>query len=64
MTDICHDSNVEIEPKDIEECHRLPVSRYSRVSNKRVIVKFVNRKHPEAMLKNKKSISIIKILPI
>ena len=35
----------------------LPVSRYSRDSNKGVIVKFVNRKHPEAMLRNKKSIS-------
>ena len=54
---ICHDSDVEIEPKDIDGCHRLPASRYSRDSNKRVIVKFVNRKHPEAMLRNKKSIS-------
>ena len=36
--------------------HRLPVSRYSQDSNKRVIVKF-NRKYPEALLKNKKSIS-------
>ena len=57
VIDICHDSDVEIEPKDIEGCHRLPVSRYSRDSNKRVIVKFINRKHPEAMLRNKKSIS-------
>ena len=57
VIDICHDSDVEIEPKDIEGCHRLPVSRYSRDSNKSVIVKFVNRKHPEAMLRNKRSIS-------
>ena len=57
VIDICHDSDMEIEPKDIERCHRLPVSRYSRDSNKRVIVKFVNRKHPEAMLRNKRSIS-------
>ena len=57
VIDICHDSDVEIEPKDIEGCHRLPASRYSRDSNKRVIVKFVNRKHPEAMLRNKRSIS-------
>ena len=47
------DSDLEIEPKDIEDCHRLPISRYSRDSNKRVIVKFVNRKHPEALLRNK-----------
>ena len=30
VIDICHDSDVEIEPKDIEGCHRLPVSRSSR----------------------------------
>ena len=57
LIDICHDSNVEIEPEDIEGCHHLPVYRYSRDSNKRVTVKFINRKHPEAMLRNKKSIS-------
>ena len=57
VIDICHDSDLEIEPKDIEGCHRLPASRYSRDSNKRVIVKFINRKHPEAMLRNKRSIS-------
>ena len=27
VVDICHDSSLEIEPKDIEGCHRLPVSR-------------------------------------
>ena len=48
---------MKIEPKDTEGCHRLPVFRYSRDSNKRVIVKFVNRKHPEATLRNKRSIS-------
>ena len=57
MIDIFHNSDVQIKPKDIGGCHRLPVSRYSRDSNKRVIVKFVNTKHPEAMVRNKKSIS-------
>ena len=57
VTDIRHNSDLEIKPKDIKECYRLPASRYSRDSNKRVIVKFVNRKHPEAILRNKKSIS-------
>ena len=57
VVDTCHDSGLEIEPKDIEGCHRLPVSRYSRDSNKRVIIKFVNRKHPETLLRNKKTIS-------
>ena len=27
IVDICHDSGLEIEPKDIKGCHRLPVSR-------------------------------------
>ena len=57
MIDICHDSGLEIEPKDIEGYHRFSVSRYSRDSNKRVIVKFVNRKYPEVLLRNKKSIN-------
>ena len=57
MIDICHDLDLEIDPKDIEGCHCLLASRYSRDSNKIVIVKFINRKHPEAMLRNKKSIS-------
>ena len=56
LIDMCHNSGLEIDPKNIEGCHRLPVSRYSRDSNKRVIVKFVNRKHPEALLRSKKSI--------
>ena len=55
--DICHNSDLEIGPKDIEGSHRLQASRYSRDSNKRVIVKFVNRKQPEAMLRNQTSIS-------
>ena len=42
---ICRDSAVEIDPKDIEACHRLPLSRNSIGQDKRVIVKFVNRKH-------------------
>ena len=54
---ICRDSGVEIEPKDIEGCHRLPLSRNSRGQDKRVIVKFVNRKHSEALLRDKKRIS-------
>ena len=41
LTDICYDS----------------VSGVGRDSNKRVIINFVNRKYPEALLRNKKSIS-------
>ena len=54
---ICRDSGVEIDPKDIEGCRRLPLSRNSRWQDKRVIVKFVNRKHLEALLRDKKPIS-------
>ena len=45
-----------MDPKDIEGCHRLPLSRNSRGQDKKVIVKFVNRKHSEALLKDKKRI--------
>ena len=38
VMDICHNSDLEIEPKDIEGSHRLQASRYSRDPNKRVIV--------------------------
>ena len=54
VIDNCHDSCLEIEPKDIEGYHRLPISRYSRDSNK-IYSKIVNRKHPEALLRNKNS---------
>ena len=54
---ICEDSGVEIDPKDIEGCHRRPLSRYSTEQDKRVIVKFVNWKLSEALLRDKKRIS-------
>ena len=50
---ICKDSGVEIDPEDIEGCHRLPLSRNSKGQDKRVIVKFVNQKHSEALLRDK-----------
>ena len=54
---ICKDSDINISSKDIESCHRLPLGRNSTNSTKRVIVKFVNRKHSEAMLQRKKDIN-------
>ena len=53
MIEIYHDSGFEIEPKGIEGCHRLQVFRYSADSNKRVTIKFVNRKHADALLRKK-----------
>ena len=41
-------------PYDIEACHRLPSGRVNTNNSKRVIVKFVNRKHSEGMLRLKK----------
>ena len=38
-------------------CHRLPLSRNSVDHDKRVIVKFFNRKNKVALLKDKKQIS-------
>ena len=54
---ICRDSGVEIDPKDIKCYHRLPLSRNSKGQDERMIVKFVNRKHSEALLRDKKRIS-------
>ena len=42
---------------DIEGCHRLPLGRNATNTTKCAIVKFVNRKHSEAMLQRKKDIS-------
>ena len=30
LIDICHDSGLEVEPKDIKGYHRLPASRYRK----------------------------------
>ena len=43
---ICCESGVEVNQNNIEGCHHLPASRYSRSNNKRVIVKFVNHSLP------------------
>ena len=56
VIEICKNSNI-INPADTEGCHRLPLDRNSTTDNKRVILKFVNRKHFELMLRSKKSIS-------
>ena len=57
VVEICRNSNI-INPADIEGCHHLPLGHNSTTANKRVIVKFVNRKHLELMLCSKKSISL------
>ena len=56
-TNIFKDAGIEISHMDIEGCHRLPLSRNTSGDTKRVIVKFVNRKHSEDMLRLKKIIT-------
>ena len=58
MIKIGKESEIDVEARDIEGCHQLPVSTNSGSHDKRVIVKFVNRKKVEALLKkNKKQIN-------
>ena len=57
VIDICKESGIDLNPYDIEACHRLPSGRVNTSNSKCVIVKFVNRKHSEAMLRLKKSIN-------
>ena len=57
VINICKESGIDVDARDIEGCHRLPLSRNSRGHDKRVIVKFVNWKYAEALLKDKKQIS-------
>ena len=51
------DSGIDGNTLDIEGCHRLPLGRNATDTTKRVIIKFVNRKHWEGMLQRKKGIS-------
>ena len=51
VINICHDSGSENGPHDVDDCHRLSVSRCSRDSNKRVLIKLVNRNLSEALLR-------------
>ena len=62
VIEICKNSNIIINPADIEACHCLPLRRNSATDNKRVIVKFVNMKQSKLMLRSKKSISYTLII--
>ena len=57
LVKVCKDLDINISPKDIEGCHRLLLGRNSTNTVKRVIVKFINRKHSEVMLQRKKGIN-------
>ena len=51
---ICKESGIDVDARDIEGCHQLPLLRNSRGHDKRVIVKFANQKYVEVLLKDKK----------
>ena len=53
LEEICKDVNIGASETDIEACYRLPVRRNTTNANKRIIVKFVNRKHAESILSKK-----------
>ena len=53
MIDICKESSIDLNPYDMEACHRLTSERFNISNNKRVIVKFINRKHSEATILDK-----------
>ena len=54
VIEICKDFGIDVNPLDIKNCHRLPLERKATNTTKRVILKFVNRKHSDPMLQRKK----------
>ena len=54
VVELCDNIDIKIKRRDIEACHRLPVSRKN--PQKKVIVRFVNRKNVEKTLKAKKKL--------
>ena len=54
VIDSCKESGIKLNSYNIEACHRLPSGRVNTSNSKREIVKFVNRKHSNAMLHLKK----------
>ena len=56
VIDICKDASIETRHMDIEGWHWLPLGRNNTGGTKRVIVKFVNRKRSEDVLRLKKII--------
>ena len=55
VINICKQSGVDADTRDIEDCHQLPLSSNSRGHDERIFVKFVNRKIKK--IKDKKRIS-------
>ena len=54
---IWKDSGIDVNSLDIEGCHRLPLGRNATNTTKRMVAKFLNRKHSAAILQRKKDIN-------
>ena len=59
VVQILNEINVPVSVNDIEACHRLPIPRSNPDATKKVIVRFVNRKHCIEALKVKKDLDNI-----
>ena len=57
VINICKESGIDMDARDMEGCHQLPLSMNCRGHNKMAIVKFVTQKYAEALLKDKKQVS-------
>ena len=57
VIEACKDINIDVSETDIEACHRLTIKCNATNVTKRVIVKFVNRKHAEFTLSKKFTLS-------
>ena len=57
VINVCKESGINVEAGDTEGCHWLPLLRNSGGHNERFIVKIVNRKNADMLLKDKKRIS-------
>ena len=54
---IWKDSGIDVNSLDIEGCHRQPLGRNATNTTKRMVAKFLNRKHSAAILQRKKDIN-------
>ena len=61
VIDIFKTINIELTNNDIEACHRLPIPKNNRNGNKKVIVRFTNRKFCEKALSLRKKFKDIDV---
>ena len=57
ITGICRDSGIDINPLDIDGCHRLQPERNAINTTKQLIMKFVNRKHSKLFFSIKRTLT-------